>query len=105
MAKWADYVITGIWLSDEHISYVMLHEDHGDDINFPGQKYSREQAVKLLKSGKSIVTAEWNYEKSVWSRGAVVDYENRNNVDYLRTIKDGTVVNNLRKMIRMTYYF
>lgn len=105
MSKWADYVITGVWFSGEHISYVMLHEDKEESIASPGQKISREKVVQLLKGGKTAVTATWNYEKANWSKGADVGYENKGGIDYLRSHKDKVINNNLDNLPRMTNFF
>ncbi|MBL7910092.1 MAG: DUF3892 domain-containing protein [Bacteroidia bacterium] len=104
MAKWADYVITGVWFSGEHISYVMLHEDKGESISSPGEKMSREKVVQMIKNGKTVVTSTWNYQKGTWSKGADVGYETVKGVDYLRSHKDKVVTDNLDNLIKMHYF-
>ncbi len=105
MTKWADYVITGVWFSGEHISYVMLHEDTEKNIASPGQKTSREKVVQLINGGKKIVTTQWNYETAKWQKGADVGYETKGSVDYLRSHKDKVINNNLDNLPRMEYFF
>jgi hypothetical protein len=52
MAKWADYLISGIWQTttsggSKIVSYVFLHEDTEEDFH-SGKKTSREAVPPLL---------------------------------------------------------
>eukprot|EP01012_Entosiphon_sulcatum_P051907 TRINITY_DN71291_c0_g1_i1.p1 TRINITY_DN71291_c0_g1~~TRINITY_DN71291_c0_g1_i1.p1 ORF type:complete len:106 (-),score=9.92 TRINITY_DN71291_c0_g1_i1:24-341(-) len=102
--KWADYVITGVWKSGDNISYVMLHEDNGNTISSPGKKVSREDAIKLIKAGKTMVTAVWNYKEGNWSYGSQVGYV-KGTPEYLRSHKDSVVNDNLDNLLLMTNFF
>lgn len=104
MAKWADYLISGIWETTSNntsqISYVNLHVDKDDHVG-KGVKTSRADAIKLIKAGKTIATMMWNYQTGKWSKGAEVDYFVREGVEYLRTHKDGKVNDNLDNLLGM----
>jgi len=101
--KWADYVITGVWFSTfphKHIAFVRLHEDLTNDLKYPGLKVSKTEAIGLLKKGKTIVTAKWNYSSATWTMGAKVDYfKHLDNIEYLRTDPDTDKTNNLDNSI------
>ena len=104
MAKWADYLISGIWLSGEHISHVMLHTD--TDTTFSaGRKATEAEVIALLKIPKSIKTIKWNYKDAKWEIGAKVDYAKANNREYLRTDHNLTESDNLRHLINMSGFF
>lgn len=104
MAKWADYLISGIWISEvsnsKYISHVMLHKD--TDTTFEhGVKTGKDDVIRLIKAGRTVVSIKWDYVKATWVKGAAVTYENRLGVDYLRTVKDATVTDNLDNLISM----
>ncbi|MGY4536276.1 hypothetical protein ACVW0P_000683 [Mucilaginibacter sp. UYNi724] len=106
MEKWADYLISGIWISENpnsHVSHVFLHEDTDDGFS-QGEKTSKEYVVKLLKAKKTVKTMEWDYKKAGWVKGADVGHLKINDVSYLRTHKDNKVIDNLLNLIRMDHF-
>ena len=106
MAKWADFLISGVWFSDvphKHVSHVMLHED--SETNFyKGRKKTRQEVVILIKSGKVVNTIKWNYSSASWSNGARVETMGIGGVDYLRTHKDATTSDNLDNSLSMSIF-
>ena len=93
MAKWADYVITGVWKdSHKRITHVLLHVD-GENSFEKGEKKSEAEVIRLLKLGWVIKTITWNYPN--WTEGALVTYENRGGTEFLITVKNATIKDNL----------
>ena len=106
MAKWADYLISGIWqtktVNSTYISHVFIHVDTAQGFQ-PGKKISRPEVVALLKAGKTIKTMQWNYTKGTWNMGADVGRVTMGGIEYLRSHKDGTVNDNLDNLIPMDH--
>ena len=50
MAKWADYIITGVWYGDDQITHVFLHPDNGESHMAVGSKKTRQQVVSLVQA-------------------------------------------------------
>ena len=108
MAKWADYLISGIWFTQignsKYVSHVMVHVDNGDTISTPGKKWTKDEAIAAIKNGKSFCTIRWNYNDAAWNIGAAVEYERVGGVEYLRTRKDASSADNLDNLLRMTTF-
>lgn len=108
MAKWADYLISGVWKethnNSTYISHVMLHQD-SDTTIYMGTKTSRADVVKLLNSGKIIKTITWNYNSASFQVGELVGTVTVNGVQYLRSHRDGKVTDNLDNLINMRFFF
>jgi len=105
MAKWADYLISGIWFSEEppkHISHVVLHTDNDKTVG-SGKKYSRQQVIDLLKS-KTIKTITWDCENATWLEGAYVTTEYVDGSFYLASHPDAGVKDNLENTIDMEWF-
>jgi hypothetical protein len=103
MAKWADYLITGIWVDDaDKITHVMLHEDSETNFSRLG-KTSESEVIKLIKQNKTVRTITWNYPS--WKKGALVEYATRNGKEYLRTNPNSTEKDNLDNSLRMSVFF
>lgn len=106
MAKWADFLISGVWFSlfpHKHVSHVMLHTDNDSTVS-SGTKKTRQDVVNLIKAGKLVHTIKWNYASASWSDGARVEIINIGGVDYLRTHKDATTSDNLDNSIDMSSF-
>jgi hypothetical protein len=58
-------------------------------------------AIQLIKNGRTICTAVWNYTKGNWNKGADVGYVKDNGQEYLRSHKDNTVTDNLDNLLLM----
>lgn len=104
MANSIDYYISGVWFdkNSKDISHVYLHEKSGDGFKISGDKISTADVVKKL-STKTIFTMEWDYKSSEWIIGAEVDTEIVSGKVFLRTVKDGTKINNLRHLLNMDF--
>jgi hypothetical protein len=99
-----NYVITGVWFQEnyggsKHISHVMLHAMNGNTV-LTGKKTSKDVVIPLLPT-KTIRTLKWNYKNGNWDWGALVTYETRLGVHYLRTVADADASNNLDNLINM----
>jgi hypothetical protein len=107
MAKWADYLISGIWKTENgnstYISHVMLHQDSETTI-YKGIKTSRADVIKLLDSGKTVKTITWNYTSGSFRAGEFVGTVTVDNVRYLRSHQDGKVTDNLDNLIKMAFF-
>src|SRR5664279_194905 len=105
-AKWADYLISGVWFinsdSAKRVSHVQIHPDSENGLG-NGERKTEAEVIKLLKAGYTIKTIVWNYEKGTFNQGADVGFEKVGQNEYLRTHKDRTVTNNLDNMINMDW--
>lgn len=98
--KLADYFISGVWKdSSERITYVMLHTVNENNSFYMGVKTSESDAIKLLKSKKTIKTITWGYPD--WQIGALVTVVSVGNVEYLRTVANASAKDNLDNSINM----
>lgn len=100
MAKLADYFISGVWKDDsERITDVMLHTVNENNSFSLGVKTSESSAINLLKLKRTIKTITWGYPE--WQIGALVTVINIGGVEYLRTVANATVKDNLDNSINM----
>lgn len=100
MTKLADYFISGVWKdSSERITDVMLHTVNDNNTFNMGVKTSESNAINLLKSKKTIKTITWGYPN--WQIGAFVTVVTIGNIEYLRTIANASVKDNLDNSINM----
>ncbi len=53
MAKWADYLISGVWKSEGRITHVMAHPDNGNSVGM-GVKVTEAEIIKHLKTNVSL---------------------------------------------------
>jgi hypothetical protein len=102
--KWADYLISGAWFTSnggsKKITHVLLHKDSETGFE-TGVKTSETEVIRLIKAGKTAKTIVWNYSKGTFNVGADVGYETVRGKEWLRTHKDGTVIDNLDYMLNM----
>ncbi len=103
----SDYDISGIWVSkekdSEFISHVMLHKVDSTGLRDNGKKASKDEVIELIKNNTDIMTIVWDYSVAGWISGAKVTEEHLNK-EYLRTVPDHTVTNNLHNLPRMTFF-
>ncbi|MDX6188074.1 DUF3892 domain-containing protein [Flavobacterium sp. Fl-318] len=100
MAKLADYFISGVWKdSSERITDVMLHTVNENNSFKMGVKTSESNAINFLKAKKTIKTITWGYPD--WEIGALVTVVTIGNIEYLRTIANASVKDNLDNSINM----
>ena len=101
----ATYRISGVWFSEtpkRHISSVNLHSQYTDGVG-RGSKATKDYVVNLINTGNTVTTMQWNYATARWKFGAVVEVITVNGVNYLRTVRDATVSDNLENMINMDW--
>lgn len=100
MSKSADYFISGVWKDNsERITDVMLHTVNDNDSFQFGVKTSESSVINLLKVNKTIKTITWEYPD--WYIGAFVTYVTIGSNEYLRTVANATVKDNLYNSINM----
>ncbi|NCP07192.1 MAG: hypothetical protein COZ16_04070 [Flavobacteriaceae bacterium CG_4_10_14_3_um_filter_31_253] len=100
MSKSADYFISGVWKDNsERITDVMLHTVNDNDSFQFGVKTSESSVINLLKVNKTIKTITWEYPD--WYIGAFVTYVTIGSNEYLRTVANATVKDNLDNSINM----
>lgn len=105
MAVPPNYFITGVWRTDVGvITDVFLHLNTSTGFN-AGKKTPETVVIQLLKANNTIMTLKWNYQTASWKRGANVIIVKEGNKEFLRTIKDATVEDNLDNMIKMNGFF
>lgn len=100
MTKLADYFISGVWKdSSETITDVMLHTVNENNSFNMGAKTSELNAINFLKLKKTIKTITWGYPD--WQIGALVTVVTIGNIEYLRTVANASVKDNLDNLISM----
>ncbi|MCG2610014.1 DUF3892 domain-containing protein [Flavobacterium sp. SM15] len=104
MSKSSHYYISGVW-KDTHgrITDVMLNEVIDDSSFKKGIKKTKAEVIQLIKNNYIVKTVVWEYPR--WSIGAKVSYETVNYVEYLRTVPDLNIKNNIDNSIRMEAFF
>ena len=100
MVKSADYFISGVWKDNsERITDVLLHTVNDDNSFLFGVNTSASSAINLLKVNKTIKTVTWGYPD--WHIGASITYVTIGSNEYLRTVANATVKDNLDNSISM----
>ena len=99
-----EYRISGVWFQEtagsKHISHVFLHRFDGKYF-YPAVKTPATAIVSLIHRGVVVKTLRWSYITKGWATGAVVNYETRGGINYLRTNADGIISDNLDNLINM----
>ena len=107
MAKWADFLISGVWFRDtansRYISHVILHLDKEDSMDL-GEKQIKDTVIQLIKKKYSVITIKWDYKTATWVPGGPAGYEKIDGIEYLRTDPDALVTDNLVNLIDMEYF-
>jgi hypothetical protein len=90
--------ISGVWKNDTGvITHYAIHEVLSEKSISRGQKTSKVDAVKLVSNpSNETVTWLWNYKTSFWMDGTKVEVVSG---QYLRTVHDNTVIDNLSHLI------
>jgi len=100
-----DYVISGIWKNEEGtLESVFLHTITPNNILSSGTKISEERMIEIIKENKKAMTVRWDYETAKWKLGANVEVVASGSKEFLRSVKDASVADNLNKMINMDGY-
>jgi hypothetical protein len=77
----------------------MLHTVNENDSFNLGVKTSASNAINILKSNRTIRTITWGYPD--YYPGAAVTYVTSENYEYLRTVANSKVKDNLDNSINM----
>lgn len=100
-----DYFISGVWKNEQgRITHVLLHKVDSNGYTFyQGAKTSENVVINYLKLGKVIFTINWQYsaQNLGWQLGAKVDYVTIGRQEFLRTIHNNVVRDNLDNLINM----
>ncbi len=105
MAVPPNYFITGVWKTDaDVITDVFLHLNTATNFK-AGRKTTEAAVILLLKGNNTVMTLKWNYKTATWKRGAYVNVVKEDNKEFLRSVKDAIVEDNLDNMIKMNGYF
>lgn len=105
MAIPSHYFISGVWKTGTGvITDVLLHVNTSTGFQ-AGKKTTEAMVIQLLKNEKTVKTVRWDYKTPSWKIGANVMVVNEGNKDFLRSVKDATVEDNLDNMIKMNGYF
>ncbi|WP_075341012.1 DUF3892 domain-containing protein [Tenacibaculum agarivorans] len=100
MAKSANYFISGVWKDNkDNITHVLLHTVTDNNTFQYGVKTTELTAINLIKQKNIIKTITWGYPG--WQIGALVTYVNNNNREYLRTVPNAKLKDNLDNSINM----
>jgi hypothetical protein len=100
MAKWADYLISGVWKVNNEITNVVLHTDSDDSVG-RGSKASEAHVISLIERGFTVKTIRWNYSSASWNVGASVIVVQGQYRKFLRTVADAQTSDNLDNMLPM----
>ena len=100
MSKWADYCIFAVGYDSDQtlILEVTLAEDLGGKIGVLKQA-SRQYVVSKIKAGKTFVTVLQN-DKGTYTLGARVEAVNHPNGEYIRTVGNSSLHDNLENLPR-----
>lgn len=96
----AQYLISGIWKDeDDVISAYLFHTIEGDSLGKYVKKTKAEAIALLEISGNKAMTMMWNYSKTEWTAGELVQVVNGADGKYLRTNPDNKLTDNLQHLI------
>lgn len=99
MAKWADYLISGVRYSEgtkNYISNLRVHEDKGDKVG-ASFELSKEEIVNKINSKYTFVTI-LKTKDGEWAKGEDVRVYSRNRNSYLRTDSNSIEADNLGEL-------
>lgn len=97
------YKISGVWKVNGTITHYAVHSVVANGIT-RAEKISKADAIALVESRSNIVmTWVWNYRRSYWDDGEVVQVVELLNSKYLRSNPDGTVTDNLAHLINFDW--
>jgi hypothetical protein len=95
MPKWADYLIYGVQFNQQHthINRLRIAVDNGDSVGQTSE-HTRQDIVAAIQRGTTFVTIYKNAQGS-WDKGKQVYVIRLNGTDYLKTVNDNKLVDNL----------
>lgn len=96
MAKWADFLISGVKFNDlrTHIESLEVREDLGETVGSPNM-IARLKVVENIEKGITYMTIFRNSTTNKWDAGQEVRIIVVDNQKYLRTDRDKTPKDNL----------
>lgn len=99
------FYVSGIWTDNSKtITHIFLHHTTANGGVVKGEKTTLNQLIQLLSGNHDIWTITWNYNEGKWYKGQEIQRVTRGSTYYARTIKDGTVTDNLDNLLNMTYF-
>lgn len=105
MAVPPNYFITGVWKTDAGVvTDVFLHLNTSTGFN-AGKKTTEAGVIQLIKANNTVMTLKWDYKNTMWKRGAYIAVVKEGNKEFLRSVKDTMVEDNLDNMIKMNGFF
>lgn len=95
MPKWADYLIYEVRFNEKHthINRLKVFVDDGDSVG-KSSEHSRQDVVTAIKGGTTYVTIYKNGSGN-WDKGKPVYVIPVNGSEYLKTVSDNKLVDNL----------
>ncbi|QUP55905.1 DUF3892 domain-containing protein (plasmid) [Ralstonia syzygii] len=95
MAKWADYLIFAVRFNTKrtHIDQVRVAVDNGDAVGATSE-HDRQTIVSAVKNGTTFATIYKNASGN-WDKGKQVYIVPISGSEYLKTIADNRLVDNL----------
>ncbi len=107
--KFMNYFVSGVWKTTQGVvTHVMLHLVSGGHpvINFmPGEKATLASVCRLIELGHTVNCVMWPYTGKLWDVGPQVTVINGLNGDFLRSVADNTIKDNLDNLINYTALF
>lgn len=99
-----NYYISGVWKDNSKITHVMLHESLPNSGFTKGEKTAVEEVIKLLKLGYKTRVMTWPYNGSKWQLGPEVEVVELKGIEFLRTVSNETIKDNLDNLISMSAF-
>ena len=95
MPKWADYLIYEVQFNAQHthINRLRVFVDSGDSLG-QSSEHSRQDIIASIHNGVTFSTIYKNSQGN-WDKGKPVYVMRLNGVDYLKTVNDNKLVDNL----------
>lgn len=95
MPKWADYLVYEVQFNAKrtHINRLRVFVDNGDSIG-QSSEHPRQDIVAAIKGGTTFVTVYKNSEGK-WNQGKPVYVIPMNGSEFLKTVNDNKLVDNL----------
>lgn len=82
------------------INKVLLHFVQNNKVE-KGKIHSKDDVIRLIKSGNAVFSATWNYTGMYWAEGENVGIHTVQGIEYLRTSPDKEQRDNLLHLLPM----
>jgi hypothetical protein len=95
MAKWADYLISGVRFDPTraHIDSFRVHCDNDATVGSSSEK-SRSEVLQAIKSNATFITI-FRSNNNEWNKGQEVYIVTINGSEYLKTVDNSKAADNL----------